>query len=662
MDGKSLQFQMTYFHRWRTRLVERFQRFQTWIDRYPQLAPSARQSLAQACHQLQSKEFTLVCVGEFSRGKTELINALLYLGNGERLLPSTPGRTTMCPTEILWDASIGKNCVKLLPIETRRSPISLQRFKRIPHNWVSIDVDVSNPDIVRAAIDQVAARKWMSKKDARALGFTENDYGTEDAQGRVSVPAWRHALIHIDHPLLRQGLRIIDTPGLNALGNEPELTLKTLPEAQAVLFLLAADSGMTASDWQIWAQHIEPLTRESECDVLALLNKTDSIHDPLISDEQNRHHLTRLCVETAKTLGLSAEHIYPLSAKKGLLGKVNRDDALLKQSYLPLLEKRIGQLVIAHQQKPLKHTHVLDAQQLITRTYETLQARAAHVHLDIRTLTQDGQGTAFQSIAKQREFVRKAHHSFHKQTLSLRTSQQLLNAQRFPLLHTIDLNDFDALQRETEDVLKKSWTSLGLSRAMEDFLETVDSQLHHLDRELERCNRLVQSIYERAPEVDQRTLHRRLLNIVKYQHRWRHLYRQGKLFSRSMSNMLLHKSAFIQRFMLALAQESKNIYAELHAVIDEWFETVLAPLEQTHHYQKKLLEHHMLQLTEMQFQQNDKAQQAETLRESALQLDDAIRALQPLYDEISAAPLAFSDEEAFTDASSPTTTLRFVRS
>lgn len=70
----------------------------------------------------------------------------------------------------------------------------------------------------------------------------------------------------------------------------------------------------------------------------------------------------------------------------------------------------------------------------------------------------------------------------------------------------------------------------------------------------------------------------------------------------------------------------------------------------------------MLQLTEMQFQQNDKAQQAETLRESALQLDDAIRALQPLYDEISAAPLAFSDEEAFTDASSPTTTLRFVRS
>jgi hypothetical protein len=35
--------------------------------------------------------------------------------------------------------------------------------------------------------------------------------------GYVHIPAWRHALINIDHPLLRMGLSIIDTPGLNAL-------------------------------------------------------------------------------------------------------------------------------------------------------------------------------------------------------------------------------------------------------------------------------------------------------------------------------------------------------------------------------------------------------------------------------------------------------------
>jgi hypothetical protein len=44
-------------------------------------------------------------------------------------------------------------------------------------------------------------------------------------------------------------LAIIDTPGLNALGSEPELTLSLLPDAQALVFVLSADSGVTASDF-----------------------------------------------------------------------------------------------------------------------------------------------------------------------------------------------------------------------------------------------------------------------------------------------------------------------------------------------------------------------------------------------------------------------------
>src|SRR3546814_3242895 len=78
---------------------------------------------------------------------------------------------------------------------------------------------------------------------------------SSDIVGEVLVPAWRHAMVNFDHPLLRQGLRILDTPGLNALGSEPELTLSMLPNAQAVIFLLSADAGVSASDMDIWQQH-----------------------------------------------------------------------------------------------------------------------------------------------------------------------------------------------------------------------------------------------------------------------------------------------------------------------------------------------------------------------------------------------------------------------
>ena len=75
-------------------------------------------------------------------------------------------------------------------------------------------------------------------------------------EGSVDIPCWRHAIINFPHPLLQQGLVILDTPGLNAIGTEPELTLNLLPNAHAVLFLLAADAGVTKTDLDVWNEHL----------------------------------------------------------------------------------------------------------------------------------------------------------------------------------------------------------------------------------------------------------------------------------------------------------------------------------------------------------------------------------------------------------------------
>ena len=79
----------------------------------------------------------------------------------------------------------------------------------------------------------------------------------EDDDGRtIDIPCWRHAVINFPHPLLQQGLVILDTPGLNAIGAEPELTVNLIPQAHAVVFILAADTGVTKSDIEVWRNHI----------------------------------------------------------------------------------------------------------------------------------------------------------------------------------------------------------------------------------------------------------------------------------------------------------------------------------------------------------------------------------------------------------------------
>lgn len=641
MDARSLHRQMTHYNRWKRQLDERLQRFEHWLNHHGVFAVPMGETLQRARQLLRGESFTIACVGEFSRGKTELINALLYTGGGRRLLPSQPGRTTMCPTEIYWDAHQPANCVRLLPIETRRTHTSLQSFKRIPQNWVTIHFDANDQEQTRAAINQVSASKQVSVADAVKLGFAQDELGERDEQGLVSVPAWRHALISLDHPLLRQGLRIVDTPGLNALGNEPELTLKTLPDAQAILFLLSADAGVTASDMEIWREHIQTLREENCTAVIALLNKIDSLWDDLTPPQEVEANINQLRRLTAHQLELSPNHVVALSAKQGLLGKVGRNQALLARSNFPQLERMLAGIVMRNQQQIIGHRLVGDSYEMVINARNGLVRRIAEAEHELAELRTTAPENAAAKLQELRDTIRRAHHDYHKQALSLRTSQRLLESQKVPLLAPISLAQLEQQIAEAHKNLAQSWTTLGLARAIGKFFDDVDSNINHLEREIERCNRVMASIYERPdqPLADDHLMMRHLLKIQKQRRQLRQLHRRADDFRKSLTTVLTHKGALISRFINTLVQEVRNVYGDLSLHINQWMQEALAPLFHQNQYQKQLLEHHMLRLTQLQNQRNSHAEQVEMLQTNLYQLQTALGNIEPLYREILAAPL-----------------------
>lgn len=641
MDVRSLHRQMAHYNRWKHQLDERLQRFEQWSDHQGDVLPSVHKTLQRARQLLRGESFTIACVGEFSRGKTELINALLYTGGGRRLLPSLPGRTTMCPTEILWDAQQPTNCVRLLPIETRRTNTSLQNFKRIPHNWVTIQFDTNNPEQVRAAIDQVSASKKMKPAEAIKLGFAADELGERDEKGNVTVPAWRHALISLDHPLLRQGLRIVDTPGLNALGNEPELTLKTLPDAQAILFLLSADAGVTASDMAIWRDHIQLLREENCTTVISLLNKIDSLWDDLSPAQEIDANILKLRKLTAKQLGLAPEHVVALSAKQGLLAKVGRNSALMERSNFAQLEQMLSSCVLAHQQQIMGHRLVGDSYNLIITTHNSLARRLYEAEQELAVLRATAPREAAEKLQELRDTIRQSHTDYHKQALSLKTSQRLLESQEAALLAPISLLLLERQIAETHHSLATSWTTVGLSNAISKFFEDVDNDILHLEREIERANRVLTSIYERPEHSNNGNdlLMRHLLKIQKHRRQLRQLNTRADDFRKSLTSVLMHKSALITRFINTLVQEVRNVFSDLNQHIQHWIQEALTPLFHNNEYQKQLLGHHMVRLTQLQTQRNDLSEQLQSLQTNIYQLQNALAALEPLYLEIMANPL-----------------------
>ncbi len=354
--GTSFNEQFDQHGSWRREFALRLKLLSEWLKDHDLLDSAVEERLRRLETQMRSDKVMVAFVAEFSRGKSELINAIFFAGYKRRIMPASAGRTTMCPTELGYDADVPP-CLRLLPIETRLQPQPLMEWRMAAEKWTRVDLDVNDPAQLAKAFEKVAEVRHVSKAEAKALGFWHDDAPEENpmvnAQGKVEVPKWRHALINIAHPLLKQGLVILDTPGLNAIGAEPELTVNLIPQAHAVVFILAADTGVTKSDLSIWREHL--ITEADDIDSrLVVLNKIDTMWDSLSTPVQVQAQIERQRATSAEILGLPAEQVIPVSAQKGLVAKVNNDAALLQASQLPVLERALSQGVMGQRQKILR--------------------------------------------------------------------------------------------------------------------------------------------------------------------------------------------------------------------------------------------------------------------------------------------------------------------
>jgi len=340
---------------WRREFALRLKLLAEWLNDHELLDAAVEERLRRLETQVRVDKVMVAFVGEFSRGKSELINAIFFAGYGRRIMPASAGRTTMCPTEMSYDADVPP-CLRLLPIETRLQPQALMEWRMVPEKWARIDLNVHDPKQLSEALEKVAETRHVTQTEATALGFwqteTPEDNPTVNAQGLVEVPKWRHALINIAHPLLKQGLVILDTPGLNAIGAEPELTVSLIPQAHAVVFILGADTGVTKSDLAIWREHLVDDSIDASSR-LVVLNKIDTLWDALSSPAQVQAQIERQQASTAEILGIPRQQVIPVSAQKGLVAKVTDDSALLELSCLSTLEDALSRGIMGQRQKML---------------------------------------------------------------------------------------------------------------------------------------------------------------------------------------------------------------------------------------------------------------------------------------------------------------------
>ena len=117
------------------------------------------------------------------------------------------------------------------------------------------------------------------------------------------------------------------------------------------MFLLSADTGVTASNMAIWEDYIQDIEGKNDLGVFAVLNKIDTLWDELSSRKKIDKAVKRMVNTTARQLKIDPRNVLPVSAQKGLVAKVRNDKPLQVRSHLQELENILSTNLIDQQRK-----------------------------------------------------------------------------------------------------------------------------------------------------------------------------------------------------------------------------------------------------------------------------------------------------------------------
>lgn len=608
------------FHNWKHGLLEQIEAYRLWLSETQMASEDMLNRLVRASSALQKDELTIAFVGEFSRGKTELINALLLSDFQQRILPSKAGRTTMCPTELFYDRVRKTSYLRLLPIESRRLNLTISEMKEKVDLWDEFSIESDHPETMVAVLQKVAEVVSVAESDARALGFSGNALERDPANPeKVLIPRWRHAELSFKHPLLEQGLRILDTPGLNALGSEPELTVSMIPNAQAVVFMLSADAGVTASDMQMWTDHIAKADDEQSKSCYALLNKIDVLWDDLQGETHTAASIERVRQDTAQRLGIAPEFVLPVSAKQALLAKVNDDQGLLQKSGLSKFEKLLMNQLVDSREKLLYDSAIADISTLVESSEKVITHRIQRVSDDLdqyRDSLED-----IDSLNQLADKTQLAHNDFYKKLVALRSSRRLMMSQKEILGDLIGTHRFDALANDVRSAMQDSWSTKGLITAMTSFFAELDRILDDLMVEVRVAEKMVQTMYSRFKnDHNADHLHPMGFSIKKYREKLVDIKQGFNRYRRNPKLIVTEQSLVIRHFKNAFVHDVRNVYEALSSDALCWADDALLPLLQYTVEQKQGLQEQLENLRELAKEQKGKREACETMQQAIEQL------------------------------------------
>ena len=292
---------------------------------------------------LQNHVFSVGIMGEFRRGKSTVINALL----GQAVVPSDIVPTTATPNYVRWS----------------------------PEKYAEIHFKDGRTQTV--AVEELSG--YVTK-------ITE-----ESAEVAATVD---HAVVYYPCMFCQNGVQIVDTPGLNDDDRMAEVSEHVIPSLDAIIMVVTPDSPFSKSE----AEFVRNKVMTSDLGkIIFVVNKIDLVDeddvDRLLAEIRKRIE-TSVLEKTAAVYGIDSEEyamtksklgeirLLPISARNALKGRIKNDRRKFEESGYPEFEAMLSKL-LTEERGILELIHPANKIQSVAKeTIRTIDMRANAMRMD----------------------------------------------------------------------------------------------------------------------------------------------------------------------------------------------------------------------------------------------------------------------------------------
>jgi hypothetical protein len=309
-----------------------------------------------------------------------------------------------------------------------------------------------------------------------------------------------------------------------------------------------------------------------------VLNKIDTLWDELKSPGAIRSSIESQRQASASQLHVTPEQVFPLSAQKGLLGKIRDDQELLDASRLPELEQFLAETILPGRQEIVRNNLMNQIGGLMEENINRLLERENEIKgqvIELRSLRGKNSDVIMHLMTKSRE----EQSAYLRNVESFQNSRRLLQNQARNMLGALSMDSLDRLINRTREDMTGAWTTGGMKRGMETYFDGVRDIMERVNGHAEQTRMLIRATYRKFHEehgLPQLTP--KQFSTAGISSEVERLCREAEAFRRSPVTTMTEQSIVIKKFFISLVSHTRSLFFKANQDANAWLKEVMNPL------------------------------------------------------------------------------------